>query len=178
MYTLIGNPQTRAFRVLWALEELNLPYEVNAVAPHAAEILAVNPSGKLPALVVDGDAIIDSVAIIQYLADKHGALTHPASTLARAQQDSFTQFINDELDSCCWTSAKHSFVMPKELRQKEAIKPGLQWDMARAQTALEARIGEGPWLMGDIFTVPDLLLAHCSNWMTVCGFDAFDERGA
>lgn len=171
MYTVIGSPNTRALRVLWALEELDLPYELLDVSPQSAEILAINPSGKLPALKLDGEVIIDSVAIMQFLADKHGALTHPAGTLARARQDSFTQFICDELDGACWAMAKHSFVMPKELRQKEAVRPALIWDMQRALKSLEARVGDGPWLTGATFTVADILLGHCANWISLCGFE-------
>ncbi|MGB0867727.1 MAG: glutathione S-transferase family protein [Granulosicoccaceae bacterium] len=172
MYTLIGSPKTRAFRVLWAMEELGLSYDINDALPQSEEIRAVNPSGKVPALAVDGEVIIDSVAIVQYLADKHGGLSYPAGTLERARQDSFTQLICDELDGTCWVLAKHSFVMPKELRQKEAVLPAAQWDMRRALTTLESRLVDSEWLCGDTFTVPDLLLAHCSNWMAVCGFDA------
>lgn len=178
MYTLVGSPSTRAFRVLWALEELSLSYEIQAVPPHAEEILAVNPSGKLPALLVDDEVIIDSVAIMQFLADKHAGLTHPAGTIARAQQDSFTQFICDELDGTCWVMAKHSFVMPEELRQKAAIRPAAQWDMDRALKALEARIGDSPWLAGETFTIADMLLVHCSNWMSSCGFEMPDGKAA
>lgn len=169
MYTLIGNPKSRAFRVLWALEEMGLPYQLSSVGPHSDAIKAYNPSGKLPALLDGDDVIIDSVAIIQYLADKHQALTHPAGTLARAKQDSFTQMICDDFDGSCWTMAKHSFVFPEELRSKPAIKPGVQWDIQRAIHSLENRIGNGPWLTGDVFTIPDLLLTHCSNWMDASG---------
>lgn len=171
MITLIGSPKTRAFRVLWALEELQLDYTFNAAFPQSEDIRAVNPSGKLPALLVDGEVIIDSVAIVQYLADKHGGLTHPAGTIERARQDSFTQMICDDIDSSCWTMAKHSFVFPEELRNKDAVRPGIEWDMARGLAALEQRIGEGPWLTGEKFTVPDLLLTHCSNWMSVSGLE-------
>jgi len=178
MYTLIGSPKTRAFRVLWALEELDLSYTIKNVPPHSEDILAINPSGKLPALVVDDEAIIDSVAIMQFLADKHGGLTHPAGTLLRAHQDSFTQLFCDELDSACWVMAKHSFVMPEELRQKAAIRPAIEWDIQRALNTLSARMGEGPWLTGDIFTVADMLLVHCSDWMATCGLDTPTGKSA
>lgn len=178
MYTVIGSPKSRALRVLWALEELDLRYEILNVPPQSAEIRAVNPSGKLPALKVDNDVIIDSVAIMQFLADKHAALTHPAGTLERARQDSFTQFISDELDGTCWVSAKHSFVMPEELRQKEAIRPALNWDMKRALNSLEQRMGDGPWLTGETFTVADILLGHCANWIALCGFEPPEGKTA
>jgi len=178
VYTLIGSPNTRAFRVLWALEELGLSYTIKAVPPHSEEILAINPSGKLPALLVDSVAIIDSVAIMQFLADKHGALTHPAGTLERARQDSFTQLICDELDGSCWIMAKHSFVMPEELRQKDAIRPGVKWDIQRALKSLELRIDNTEWLTGEKFTIADILLVHCSDWMNVCGLDAPTGKSA
>jgi len=172
MYTLIGNPGTRAFRVLWALEEIGLKYEIKSVMPHSDDILMVNPGGKLPALMVDSEVVVDSLAIMQFLADRHTALTHPAGTLQRATQDSFSQFFCDELDSACWLMAKHSFVLPKELRQKAAVRPALDWDVRRALKTLEARVGNGPWLTGELFTVADILLVHCSEWMGKCGFDA------
>ncbi len=171
MYTLIGSPKSRAFRVLWALEELGLDYDIKNAPPHSEDILAVNPSGKLPALLADGQVITDSVAIIQFLADKHGALTHPAGTLQRAHQDSFTQMLSDELDGTCWVMAKHSFVFPEEMRHKEAVRAGAEWDISRALKSLEARIGDGPWLTGDTFTVADLVLTHCSNWMAMIGLE-------
>ena len=99
MYTLYGTTRSRAFRVMWTLEELGQPYEMVAAAPRSPEILAVNPSGKVPALDVDGTILTDSVAIMSYLADKHGGLTHPAGTLERAQQDALLHRLNDEFDS-------------------------------------------------------------------------------
>ena len=71
-YTVIGNAQSRAARVLWMLEELGLPYEHVGVKPHASEVNAFNPSGKVPVLLVDGAPVTDSTAINQYLA-KFGA---------------------------------------------------------------------------------------------------------
>ncbi|MFK7992982.1 MAG: glutathione S-transferase family protein [Granulosicoccus sp.] len=178
MYTLIGSPKSRAFRVLWTLEELGVNYELKAAAPRSDEILAINPSGKVPALLVDGEAIIDSVAIMQFLTDKHRSLTHPAGTLPRARQDSFTQLFCDEFDGTCWVMAKHNFVLPEEFRQKAAIRPALEWDIQQAIKTLESRIGEGPWLTGDTFTIADMILLHCSNWMSMCGFDAPTGKSA
>ena len=86
MYKVIGTPQTRAFRVIWMLEELELPYELVPAPPRSEGVVAFNPSGKVPVLIDNGTPITDSTAIIQYLADKHGQLTHPAGTLERARQ--------------------------------------------------------------------------------------------
>jgi glutathione S-transferase len=71
MYTLIGSPKSRGFRVMWMLEEAGQDYEVVAAAAGSEEARNYNPSGKIPALVVDDKVIIDSVAICQFIADRH-----------------------------------------------------------------------------------------------------------
>jgi len=163
MYTIIGPLRTRAFRVAWMLEELGLPHTVDAIPPHDPKLAAINPSGKVPILKDGDDYVIDSVAICQYLADKHGKLTFPAGTIARAHQDSFTQFVVDDIESTLWTAAKHTFVLPKELRT-EAAKTAAKYDFDRALGHLAARLGDKTYMMGDTFTVPDLLAGHCGGW--------------
>lgn len=163
MYKVIGTPQTRAFRVIWMLEELELPYELVPAPPRSEGVVAFNPSGKVPVLIDNGTPITNSTAIIQYLADKHGQLTHPAGTLERARQDSLTQFLLDEYDAVLWTAARHTFVLPKELRVS-GIKDTLRWEFQRSQEILKQRVGDGPFLMGEAMTVPDIILTHCLGW--------------
>lgn len=162
MYKLLGIRATRAFRPLWMLEELGVPYEHVPATPRSAEVLAVSPLGKVPVLV-DGDHVIpDSMAILTYLADKHGAFTHPAGTVARAHQDAWTFRLLDEVDSVLWTAARHSFVIP-EAERVPAVKDSLKTEFGRNIT----RIGEeltGDYLAGDAPMVPDFLLAHCLGW--------------
>lgn len=163
MYKLIGLPRTRAFRVLWMLEELGAEYEIDPVAPRSDEAKTYNPSGKVPILQTGEDFIIDSVAIIQFLADKHGKLTFPAGSIARAHQDSWTQFAMDDIESPLWFNAKNSFILPEELRSETAQK-ACRYDFDRALGVLETRLGQKTFCMGDEFTVPDILLGHCANW--------------
>ncbi|MBL4599722.1 MAG: glutathione S-transferase family protein [Rhizobiaceae bacterium] len=170
MYTLVGSPKTRSFRVLWMLEELGLEYQVEAVGPRTPEILELNPSGKLPVLKDGDDAIIDSTAIIQYLADKHNKLTFAAGTIERAKQDSFTCFALDDLDGILWGAAKHSFILPEELRSRD-VKPASQFDFAKSLITLEKRLGDNKYVMGDVFTVPDIIITHCAGWAANAKFD-------
>ena len=72
MYKVYGTLNTRTLRVLWTLEELGQPYELIECKPQSDVIRAVNPTGKVPALQDGDDTITDSVAIMTYLADKHG----------------------------------------------------------------------------------------------------------
>jgi glutathione S-transferase len=169
MYTVIGAPRSRAMRVLWMLEELGEPYAHDPAPPQSAAIRAVNPAGKIPALLVDGEALTDSVAIVTFLADRHGRFTHPAGTLARARQDAMTQFCVDEIEGALWTAAKHSFVYPEGLRRAEA-KHGCLHDFERAMSTLAARLGDRAFVAGEEFTVPDLLLGHCAGWAEAAKF--------
>jgi len=170
MYKIIGFPQTRAMRVIWLLEELGEPYVIDPAMPQSDAIKAVNPSGKVPALA-DGDLVVtDSVAICTYLADKHGKCTFPAGTPDRARQDSFTQFCVDELEGPLWTAAKNTFVLPEDVRVP-AIKDTCRFEFARALKALEGRLGEGPYVMGEKFTIADILIGHCASWAVVAKFD-------
>ena len=67
-------PRTRSVRVLWMLEEMGADYEVvkPGFPPTDPEFLAANPTATLP-LFLDGDVrLTESIAILQYLAARHG----------------------------------------------------------------------------------------------------------
>ncbi|PCC66707.1 glutathione S-transferase [Nannocystis exedens] len=75
--TFYYTPRTSATRVHWVLEELGVRYEkvkvdLRAGEQHKPEFLAINPNGKVPALVVDGTPMFESLAIILYLGDRFG----------------------------------------------------------------------------------------------------------
>ena len=174
MYTVIGATKSRAMRVLWALEEIGAPYNHVPAAPRSEEAIKYNPSGKIPALI-DGDHVLtDSMAIITYLADKHGALTAPAGTPERARQDAMTFWLIDEFDAVLWTAAKHKFVLPEEMRIPELISITKEEFSLNAQR-LSDRL-EGPYLMGDQMTIPDILACHCLNWAIGAKFPRTDEK--
>lgn len=169
MYTVIGPVRSRAFRVLWMLEELGVPYTHRPYPPRSAEVRAFNPSGKVPVLLADDAPLTDSVAIMTHLADSHGALTAPAGTLDRARQDAMTLRLLDEFDSALWTAARHSFVLPEE-RRVPAVKDSLRWEFGENLAALAQDFGDGPFLMGEAMRVPDIVLTHCLGWARVARF--------
>ena len=169
MYRVIGTLGTRALRLISALEELGLPYRLEEAAPASAEARAYNPSGKVPVLIAEGVALTDSVAIVQFLADRHGGLTWPAGSLERGRQDGFTQFAVDEVDGPLWTAAKHSFALPEALRMP-AVKATARAEFARAMAILAKRLGGNVFVTGDRFTVPDLILGHCAGWAVAARF--------
>lgn len=71
--TLYTNPMSRGRIARWMLEEIGAPYSVQILdygtTMKAPEYLAINPMGKVPALVHDGQLITETAAICLYLAD-------------------------------------------------------------------------------------------------------------
>ncbi|MCT8158480.1 glutathione S-transferase family protein [Pseudoruegeria sp. SHC-113] len=175
MYQVIGNTRSRTFRVLWMLEEIGQPYEQITAGPRSEEVTALNPSGKVPVLVTEGQALTDSTAILTFLADRHEALTYPAGSLERARQDALTHFLLDEFDSVIWTAARHSFILPEELRVP-TVKDSLKWEFERSQHLLADKLGDGPFLMGERMTIPDIIATHCGTWAVAAKFPLVDER--
>ena len=173
MYTVIGSVSSRTFRVLWALEEMGQTYKHVPAGPRSAEAMAHNPLGKIPILLDGSEALTDSTAIMTYLADKHGLLTAPAGTVARARQDATTFWLVDEFDAILWFAAKHSFVLPEEQRVP-AIKDSLKAEFGRSVDHFARRIS-GEFVMGDEITVPDILAVHCLNWAIGAKFPVENE---
>lgn len=174
MYTVMGNVSSRTFRVIWMLEELGASYEHLPARPRSEEVRAHNPSGKIPVLIDDGVALTDSTAILTYLADKHQALTYPAGTIDRARQDGLTHAILDELDAVLWTIARHSFVLPEDQRVPQ-VKDSLRAEYSANLARLSDRL-TGPFLMGEMMTVPDILMTHCCNWAIAAKFPQPDGK--
>ncbi|MDF2493237.1 glutathione S-transferase family protein [Sphingomonas sp.] len=76
MIELYHCADARSFRALWALEEMQLPYQLHVMPfpPRARqpEYLEANPLGTIP-LLIDGDTrMTESAAIAQYLSVRHG----------------------------------------------------------------------------------------------------------
>lgn len=174
MYKVIGATRSRAFRVMWMLEELGQPYEHIPAGPQTEEAMRYNPLGKIPALVDGDDVMTDSVAIMTYLADKHGKLTARAGTPARAHQDAMTLWLIDEFDALLWTHAKHTRILPEDVRVP-AITPGLHFEFSRSVQKLEDML-QGEFLMGDEISVPDLLAVHCLQWAFGAEFPPIGDR--
>lgn len=86
MITLHHCPQSRSMRVLWLLEELEVPYRVQVRAfdksLRSPEFLSLSPAGRVPALEIDGERMFESAAIMEYLCERF-----PAAGLGRLPGD-------------------------------------------------------------------------------------------
>jgi glutathione S-transferase len=91
MITLHYLQCSRSFRILWALEELGVDYQVEfyqrSASYAAPEILKnIHPLGKAPILVDDGDVIVESAVILDYLQQQYDRLQQFKSQQAKDQR--------------------------------------------------------------------------------------------
>lgn len=162
---------TRATRVAWALEEAGAPWRYEAVELGSDAYGQINPFRKVPALSIDGVVLTESAACCLWVADAFpdAGLAPTPGTLERADHDRWVHFAISELEQPLWTKAKHTFALPKELRV-EGLKPALLHEFQRAAAFVEERLDGGVHLVGDRFTIADLMVAHTGMWALRAGF--------
>ena len=169
MMKLYAFGPTRSIRALWTLRELGAPFElvtVNLLAGEhrRPEFLAVNPAGKLPALV-DGDLVLtESVAIVLYLAEKYpekGLV--PADLAQRAEVYRWLLFTATELEQPLWRISRHTALYPKEKRLPAEVPIAREDFLAMAAVAEQHMKGRR-FVAVDRLTVADLVLAYTLDW--------------
>jgi glutathione S-transferase len=160
-----GALQSRAFRTLWMVEELGVPYEHEPVLPRdarTASYLAVNPNGHVPAIVDDGLTLVESMAINLYLAAKYRALW-PGDVRGQGLAYQWSFWAMTELEADLLTALRHRTMLPEDERDEAlaaAAEERLQKPLAVLNRALEGR----DHLAGDEFTVADLNVAAVLSW--------------
>jgi glutathione S-transferase len=147
----------RDFRVRWALEEAGLPYRVASTPfrDRPPEHFAHQPFGQVPWLT-DGDlTIFESGAIVLYLGEKSAALmpTDPRER-AQAMEWVFAALNSVEMASLPW--AMFRFMgFSGDAPEAGFVDGFLKVRLERMETVLASRA----WLVGDRFSVADLLMA-------------------
>lgn len=162
MYKVVGRTKSRAIRVTWTLEEIGVAYEQVHAAPGSREAKLYHPLGIIPVMMEGETMLTDSVAIMTFLADRHGKLTHPSGTIARAKQDAMMLWLLEEMDTVLRMAKKQSFI-PEQVRREPACREALKGRFAWAADVLSDNL-DGDFLMGDEFTLPDILAGHCLSW--------------
>lgn len=167
---LYGHRNGRALRALWALEEVGAPYEYVEVDIMHGEgrkpsFLKINPGGKVPVLDDGGTIITESAAICMHLAEKYpeSGLLPTAGTTERTECYKWISFVLTELDALLWTIAKHRFALPKD-RRVPAVIDCASWEFEAAVKILAAGLGDRAYLVGESFTVADILAGHILLW--------------
>lgn len=155
----------RSFRVLWALEEMGLDYELEMLAfpPRwrAPDFLEVNPLGTIP-FFVDGDTVMtESAAILEYLAVRHG----PGLGVAADEADygAYLNWLHQGEATLTFPQTlvfRYAVLEPPEKRQPKVAAAYLKWFVARTVMA-ETTLADGrDWLCAGRFTVADISVAY------------------
>lgn len=163
MLKLYYSPGACALASHIALEEAGADYEVQKIdlrqgEQKSAEYLAINPAGSTPALVTDRGVLTQNLVIMGYVAQEH-----PDAKLA-ANDDSFEfsrmQAFNGYLSSSLHPALGALLFSGIEGEAKEA-----QTKVALGKLQLvEDSLLQGPWAMGEAYTVADGYLSVFTRW--------------
>src|SRR5262245_55046251 len=161
---IYGIARTRAFRVLWIAKELGLDYEhipveIGAAGARQPEYLAINPNGRLPAIVDDGFTLWESLAITLYLAKKHASgRLYPATLEGEARAWQWSLWSVQEVDRGVNIWSLHAIRLPPEDRDAARLAEALKV-LAPPFKVLDGALAERRYLLGDEFSVADLNVA-------------------
>lgn len=159
---IYGIPKSRAFRALWAAEELGIRYENVPVdfteGVKKADFLAVNPVGKIPAIDDDGFTLSESLAITTYLAKRHGGALAPATLQDEARALQWTLWGATEVERAALDLVGNRYTFPPEKRDAALAKSGEE-RLERPLGLLEGALAKRAYLLGERFTVADLNVA-------------------
>jgi glutathione S-transferase len=170
--TLFHSPHTRSSGTLVLLEEIGAPYALRVLDMKAGEqrrsdYLAINPMGKVPAILHDDALVTEQVAIYLYLAD-----LFPESGLAPAIGDSlrgpYLRWM--VFYAACFEPAVVDRAMNRD-PGGQAMSPYGDYDTMLA--TLTAQLKRGPWLLGERFSAADVLWGTALTWTT--GFKLVPE---
>lgn len=181
---LYGMGKSRSFRALWALEEAGIKYEYIAVQMGSEDengtaskaYRALNTEGKVPTLVDDDLVVTECGAILNYVGANSPKLhLLPSNHLKRrAKYDELCCFVLTELEQGLWTNGKHRFALPEAQRIPEILSTAT-WEFNKAIKTLQSRFDGKGFVLGDEFTMADVLLAHTLSWAESFKFDVPDE---
>jgi glutathione S-transferase len=179
--TLFHSPQTRSSAALVLLEELGAPYELKVLNMKHGEqrepaYLAINPMGKVPA-ILDGDVLVtEQVAIVIHLADRF-----PEAGLAPALDDArrgaYLRWL--AYYAGCFEPA----VVDRFLQHTPPAEHSTYRDFETMLGILEAQLATGSYLLGDEITAADILWGTALRWTMMFGivpqrpvFTAYADR--
>ena len=172
--TLYGVSGSRAIRSVWAIEEVGIDYE--HVPTHffndskTPEYLAVNPNGRIPALV-DGDLVLfESMAINLHLARNYGGDLYPDNPADVARAEQWSVWAISEIEPLQMQIVIQQFFVKEDKRDASVIAAATE-NLQRPLQVLDAHLAERQYLLGDAFTIADLNLAGVMLLLDMVAFD-------
>lgn len=150
--------------------EANLPIELAKVefpskrTADGEDLTAVNPKGAVPALKLDsGEVLTENAVILQYLADQSADLALARDGIERYRELEWLNFIATELHKGfgpLWNPAT-----PDSFKEATREALGKKFDY------LQEKIGDGPYILGDRFSILDAYAFAVLNWTRIHKID-------
>ncbi len=177
MLTLYYAPNTCALASHIALEQAGADYRAQRLdfarnEQRSPEYLKLNPKGRVPALLTDQGILTETPAILQYVAQ-----THPAAALAPLD-DAFAlarlNAINSYLCSTVHVAHAHmrrGYRWADDEAAIAAMKQKVPQNMADCFTLIEHEYLQGPWVLGERYSVADPYLFTIAQWLAGDGVD-------
>jgi GSH-dependent disulfide-bond oxidoreductase len=164
---LYSFPTPNGVKVSIALEEIGLPYEPHAVdiaknESWTPEFLALNPNGKIPAIVDPNGpggkpiGLFESGAILLYLAEKTGALL-PADPVRRYETIEWVFFQMAAIGPMFGQVGYFYKFAGREIEDKRPLER-YRAESQRLLGVIETRLEGRRWIMGDEYTIADIAL--------------------
>jgi glutathione S-transferase len=177
MLRLYYAPGTCALATHIALEEVGAPYEAVRVdfasqGQRSPDYLAVNPKGRVPALVTDSGTLTETPALLCYVAQ-----LFPQAELAPLN-DPFTLAQIQEFNSylCSTVHVAHAHGRrgtrwADDTTSHEDMKRKVPATMTECFELIEHKFVKGPWAMGEQYTISDPYLFTIASWLEGDGVD-------
>lgn len=160
-------PMSSGARTQWALEELGIPYDYvqldRSKGEHKTpEYLAINPNGKVPALVDDGVAYFESLAIAVHLGERYGVERGlwPSAPRDRADALSWSAWAVTELLYNVREYIYHGLASPISYKPEDQSKAAAEFNLGatkRHYQMIEHRLADREYLCG-AFSLVDTLV--------------------
>ena len=176
MLTLFYTPKTCALATHIALIDAGADYTLKRISfangeQRTPEFLAVNPKGRVPALVTPQGILTETPALLTYLAQTFPqAALAPTDPFALARLQAFTAFLSSTLHVAHahgprgnrWTDDPAAI---------QALKSYVPTAVTDAFKLVEDGMLQGPFVMGDTYTIADPYLFTVSTWIEGDGVD-------
>jgi glutathione S-transferase len=161
MIKLYHAPLTRSIRILWLLEELGLPYQLERVAFEVPKkpFAQKTPYGKVPA-IEDGDlAMCESGAILEYIVERYGEgrLAPPVGTAQRGLYLQWVHFAEATALPPLGEVVRHTVFKPEAERIPSVVEEA-RMRAAAAFEVVERALQGKPYLLGEDFSGADVMM--------------------
>lgn len=169
-YTLYGKPGTASMCVHWMLIELGVPFEFRTLDFAKNEqkdpaYLEINPSGQVPALVIDGVAYSEAAALLMILAERHperGFAPAPGAADRAAYLQWMVYLANMLMPSFRLYFYADEGAGPQNV---DATKALAQARVEKIWDRIDAQLADGrPFLLGGQMRAADFLLTMLTRW--------------